>query len=233
MARILVVDDVKEIRVLVKLILANAGHDVVIADDAMMAMEKLNCQRFDLGIFDIEMPYTNGFQLSKNLRESLRYKLFPIIFLTARKEKKDIERAIELNIESYILKPIQKEKLLEAVGKALKQGNANQDINLKISDDILPTQSLVSRKSAVTIKEISELGFVVLTTEPFEDEEILHLDSPFFALAGIPNMPLQVNSQRKNDSDQWESLLAFHDLNYEIMVKIRAWINQQILRKSV
>lgn len=233
MARILIVDDSKEILDLVKLYLSESGHEILTATNAMDAMELLNIYRIDLGVFDIEMPYTNGFQLSETLKNSMRYKFFPIVFMTARKEKKDVERAMKVKAEGYILKPIEKVKLIEAIEFVLKKIPPSQYPNVEISKTILSENAQVIKKEPIRVKAISDIGILTESTHKFKLDEVVELNSNLFHEIGIPAVAFKVTNIKDIGGGKWEVKLIFVGLSYESVQKLRSWILSQDIKNFV
>ncbi|MES2769852.1 MAG: response regulator [Bdellovibrionota bacterium] len=230
MARILIVDDSKEILDLAKMFLSDSGHEVLTAANAMDAMELLNTYRIDLGIFDIEMPYTNGFQLSETLKNSMRYKFFPIVFMTGRKEKKDVERAMKVKAEGYILKPIEKDKLNEAIDFVINKISPSKYPNVEISKTVLSENAQVIKKEPIKIKSISDVGLLAESTNRFKIDEVLELNSSLFHEVGIPPVAFRVANIREMVTGIWEVKLVFIGLNYESVQKLRSWILSQDIK---
>lgn len=119
MAKILVVDDQESILKTAEAVLKRAGHEVFTASDAYIAIEKLALFQFDLIITDANMPGISGFDLVKSLRMGEKTRNTPVIMLTSRQEKRDVEKAIQVKIDDYVLKPIDPESLLKRVGNLL------------------------------------------------------------------------------------------------------------------
>lgn len=232
MARILIVDDSIEVLNLARLYLSNENHEVLTATSAMSAMEVLNTYRVDLGIFDIEMPYTNGFQLAQTLKNSLRYKFFPIIFLTARKEKSDVERAMKIKADGYVLKPIVKDKLIEAVNFVTKKIPPAQTPNIDIKKTVISENAQVIKKESMLLKQISDIGVVVISKSKFNLDDVVELNSNLFHEIGIPPVPFKVVHVKEVESTLWEVKLVFLGLNYESVQRLRAWILAQDLNTA-
>lgn len=91
--------------------------EVVTAENGQKALDIYNSnptnESFDLIVSDINMPIMNGLELAKNIRESNQE--IPIIFITARNETEYLLESIELNINHYILKPINIDNLVEKI----------------------------------------------------------------------------------------------------------------------
>mgnify|MGYP001559741864 FL=1 len=106
MKKILVVEDSATMRLFIKMFLRSL-HDVSIteATDGLDGLEKLGKESFDLVITDVNMPRLDGLQLIERIRGSLGLKM-PIIILTTRGEKENIEKGISLGANNYVTKPI-------------------------------------------------------------------------------------------------------------------------------
>jgi DNA-binding response OmpR family regulator len=111
-ARILVVDDDACIRDLLKLHLSAAGHQVRVAEDALVAGRMLLSSAPDLMIVDVEMPYMSGIEFVATILADQTLPNIPVLFLTSRDDLAD--RASALGA-SYLTKPCRKDVLLNAV----------------------------------------------------------------------------------------------------------------------
>jgi DNA-binding response OmpR family regulator len=99
---VLVVDDEKMIRSLLKMSLQRMGYEVTTAEDGAEALALFQTQIFDLILLDILMPNVDGFTVCSELR---RESDVPIIMLTALNRPDDIVRGLELGADNYITKP--------------------------------------------------------------------------------------------------------------------------------
>lgn len=99
---VLVVDDEKMIRSLLKMSLQRMGYEVTTADDGAEALDLCQTQQFDLVLLDILMPNVDGFTVCSELR---RESDVPIVMLTALNRPDDIVRGLELGADNYITKP--------------------------------------------------------------------------------------------------------------------------------
>lgn len=119
MFSILLVDDDADVRRLVKKILEKGGYSVVTVDNGLSALDDLNSHQYDLLLSDANMPQYSGFDLIRAVRRQPRHKGMSIAMLTGRREKQDIQTAIELAVDDYIVKPINPEVLLGKIEKIL------------------------------------------------------------------------------------------------------------------
>ena len=114
-ATILVVDDEESARELLYLHLSNAGYRVLLAEDAITAGHFLLEQRIDLLLADIEMPYMDGLDLVRAIRNDPAVSSMPVVFVTSHGQYED--RAKELGAVAYLRKPVRSELLLATVAK--------------------------------------------------------------------------------------------------------------------
>jgi DNA-binding response OmpR family regulator len=99
---VLVVDDERMIRNLLKMSLQRMGYDVTTADDGEGALRIFAENQFHLVLLDILMPTVDGFSVCAELR---RTSDVPIVMLTALNRPDDIVRGLELGADNYITKP--------------------------------------------------------------------------------------------------------------------------------
>ena len=101
-AKVLVVDDEKDIRELINFYLNKEGFEVLEASNGEEALEIFENEYIDLGIIDVMMPVMDGFELVENLKE---FKDVPVIMLTAKGESKDKLRGFSVGADDYVVKP--------------------------------------------------------------------------------------------------------------------------------
>ncbi|RDU24218.1 response regulator transcription factor [Anaerosacchariphilus polymeriproducens] len=101
MARILAVDDEKEILEIIRKALEKDGHEVVLCKDGDSALKALSIP-FQLILLDIMMPEMDGFELCVKIRNKTDC---PIIFLTAKSSEPDIIKGLSIGADDYLKKP--------------------------------------------------------------------------------------------------------------------------------
>jgi DNA-binding response OmpR family regulator len=120
-ASILIVDDQPDLVENIGMTLEGAGHQVLIANDGIEALEIMGSKPVDLVLADIAMPGMNGYQLFERVRENPQWITIPFLFLTARSLDSDIRYGKELGVDDYLTKPIQPEDLLASVHGKLRR----------------------------------------------------------------------------------------------------------------
>ena len=116
--RILVVDDDESMRELVRLHLGNAGYDVVLAENAIVAGHLALRSPPDLIIADVEMPHMDGYQFVQALKADPAVSAIPVIFLTVRADAES--RVRQLGAAGYLAKPLRADRLLAAVAEHIR-----------------------------------------------------------------------------------------------------------------
>ena len=105
-AKILLVDDDPIMRELASAKLAEAGHDVITAEDGAAALDRMDGKDIDLVISDLDMPRLNGFELTKKIRNSRFFGETPVIVITGSESRDAVERAFAAGATSFLAKPI-------------------------------------------------------------------------------------------------------------------------------
>ena len=127
--RVLIVDDEESIRKTIGLILTKSGFDVVEAKDGKDAITNIhlgdNPLRIDTIICDIRMPEIDGEQAIKYFRS--QFPSVPIVVLTGFPDVKLAVGLMKNGVKDYLVKPIDKEKLLSVITKSVKEHLILQD----------------------------------------------------------------------------------------------------------
>ena len=116
---ILIVDDSLSIRQLVKAALTSQGYGVIDACDGVDALDKLNGQRVNLIISDVNMPNMDGITFLKELKTKSEHKFTPVIMLTTENQEAKKKEGQAAGAKAWIVKPFQPPQLLAAVEKLI------------------------------------------------------------------------------------------------------------------
>jgi len=117
--RVLVVDDEESIRKLVEYNLAQAGFEVLTAEEGHAALAIVSQKEIDLLILDLMLPGISGLELCKRLRQE--QSKIPIIMLTARGEEIDRVLGLEMGADDYVTKPFSPRELVARVRAVLRR----------------------------------------------------------------------------------------------------------------
>jgi CRP-like cAMP-binding protein/CheY-like chemotaxis protein len=121
MKKILVIEDNKEVRENIAEILQMSGYEVITADDGKIGTEKALSEMPDLIICDIMMPVLDGYGVLHLLNKHKETAGTPFIFLTAKSERGDFRKGMEMGADDYITKPFDGIELLKAVENRIKK----------------------------------------------------------------------------------------------------------------
>lgn len=182
MAKILIVEDEKNMQEIIAEYMRRGGHTCFTADDGMDALQALKNNPMDLMILDIMMPHLDGFSVCKMVREMSS---IPIIMLTAKSNEDDKLKGYDLGADDYMTKPFSPKVLLAKTNALLRRSSALLADNLnainsvnggKIS--IVPSAHKVfleGQEIALTYKEYELLYFLMSNPgQIFSREQLLN-----------------------------------------------------------
>lgn len=121
MKTILLIEDNDDIRDNTAEILSLSNYKVIVAENGKAGVEKALEHAPDLIICDIMMPVLDGYGVLHAVHKNERIKNTPFIFLTAKSERNDFRKGMELGADDYITKPFDGTELLNAVDSRLKK----------------------------------------------------------------------------------------------------------------
>ncbi len=116
---VLVADDDEDILSLVSFRLARSGYDVITARNGTQALRLALERAPDLAVLDMMMPGMTGLEVTERLRASEQARTIPVILLTARVQKEDVDRGFAAGATDYIRKPFSLDELRTRVEAAL------------------------------------------------------------------------------------------------------------------
>ena len=125
MKNVLIVEDSKAIRSMIRVSLEEAGGFFAIeAGNGFEALKTLPTRRFDLVITDINMPDINGLELIGFVKSNPEYKDIPLVIVSTEKSDEDKKRGMALGASGYVVKAFTKEELMQAGTKGMGTGQA-------------------------------------------------------------------------------------------------------------
>jgi len=126
-ARILLVEDNSVNRKVAVGILDKCGYDITTAEDGQAAIETLERKSFDLVLMDLQMPRMDGFEATRIIRASDRWRDLTVVAMTAHAMKGDRERCMEAGMDDYITKPLKAEELQQMVDKWVSKSSSSSE----------------------------------------------------------------------------------------------------------
>ena len=159
MLNILVVDDDKNTRMLLKAVLEGANYTVLTAENGEDALNVMDVNHVDLVVLDIMMPKMDGYEFTSLLRESDNN--LPILMVSAKQLPEDKRRGFIVGTDDYMTKPIDEEEMLLRIRALLRRAKIASERKIVINDVVLDYDSLtVSRGREV--QELPQKEFMLL-----------------------------------------------------------------------
>ncbi len=128
MGRILVADDDPEIRDAIGRLLEAEGHEVLYSEDGPSTLDQVAQQRPDILLLDLEMPEIGGLEVLSMIRQDPLVMTISVIIVSVRGRPSDRDRAEELDVTDYILKPWQDGEIEMRVKFAMSSVEKTRDI---------------------------------------------------------------------------------------------------------
>ena len=113
--RILVVEDQEDNRQILRDLLANAGYDMIEAEDGEQGVAAATSERPDLILMDIQLPVLDGYEATRRIRTNPDLKAVPIIAVTSYALAGDEDKALAADCNGYVSKPYSPRELLAKV----------------------------------------------------------------------------------------------------------------------
>ena len=158
--KILVVDDTRNVQVLLSDFLSSQDFEVLSASDGREALEIVHQSNPDLILLDIMMPNMDGYQFITHLR---RESNIPVIMITAKQQEADIIHGFDLGADDYITKPFRLRELLVRMRAVLRRAAPREAAGstLTIGDIALDSAKHEVKQAGQTI-DLTPLEFQIL-----------------------------------------------------------------------
>lgn len=225
MATILIVDDQKSVLLTLESILQAKGHIILQATNTHDALDQLAAQHVDLVITDAVMPGgPSGFEFIVTVRKKEQWADLPVVLLTGKREKKDVERGIGVGANDYVVKPIDPEILMAKVDGLLSKKERSA---LGLFE--VPVRYHATFRDRTEIRSVSEVGVEVWSELPAPVGAKLRIDSSFFGDLGLTEPLLRVIKcePMAGELKMFKILLHFVGYSEKEFQILRLWIRKQ------
>ena len=159
MFHILVVDDDKNTRLILKAVLEKAKYTVSVANDGEDALSVLDKKHIDLVVLDIMMPRMDGYEFTRALRESNNN--LPILMVSAKQLPTDKHKGFLVGTDDYITKPIDDQEMLYRIKALLRRARIVDERRIVIGDVTLDYDSFTVTKNGES-QELPQKEFMLL-----------------------------------------------------------------------
>ena len=141
--RILIVEDEKNIAMLLSFNLGRAGFDTDVAEDGEIGLRKALSDRFDIVLLDIMLPKLDGFKVLEGIRTRSDV---PVIMVTARDDEKDKILGLENGADDYITKPFSMNEVIARIRANIRR-HKDEVVGGAADDGVLSVRGLSIDKS--------------------------------------------------------------------------------------
>ena len=159
MFHILVVDDDKNTRLLLKAVLEAEHYTVFTADNGESALDMMDREHIDLVVLDVMMPRMDGYEFTKILRENRS--TLPILMVSAKHLPEDKHRGFIVGTDDYMTKPIDEEEMLLRIKALLRRAQIANERKMTIGDVVLDYDALTVTRNNET-QELPQKEFLLL-----------------------------------------------------------------------
>ena len=159
MIRILVVDDDKSTRMLLKAVLEAENYTVCTAENGEDALAVMDRTHVDLVVLDVMMPKMDGYEFTKVLREGDNN--LPILMVSAKQLPADKKQGFLVGTDDYMTKPIDEEEMLLRIRALLRRAKIANEHRIEIGDVVLDYDALTVSRNGET-QELPQKEFLLL-----------------------------------------------------------------------
>ncbi len=161
MKKILIIEDDPGIQLSLKDEFESEGFEVNVADNGLTGLEMIKQNPPDLIILDLMLPFLNGYQVCKKLRQEGN--TVPMIMLTVKDQEVDKVLGLELGADDYVTKPFSLRELLARVNALLRRSSENipESTVFKIGETIFDLKKYEASKNGKAV-EYTTLEFNIL-----------------------------------------------------------------------
>lgn len=159
MFHILVVDDDKHTRLLMRAVLEGENYQVTTAENGEKALEALEREHIDLAVLDVMMPGMDGYEFTRTLRSAQND--LPILMVSAKQLPADRKQGFLVGTDDYMTKPVDEEEMLLRIKALLRRAKIVSEKKITIGEMTLDYDSFTVTKNGQT-QELPQKEFLLL-----------------------------------------------------------------------
>ena len=206
-AKILVVEDDRDILDLIRLLLESRRYEVVSAEDGIVGLRQFKACQPDLVLLDIKLPGMSGTQLCKEIRSISEV---PIIFMSSNRDAEDIIAGLDSGADDYVTKPFDPTVLAARVKANLRRVLATKQAVMKLGPfevDLQGREVYRDGKAVPLFTKEKQLLFFLLEhpNQVFSSEQLYEQIWEADLGAGDPTVKVHISNLRKKLEDDAEN----------------------------
>lgn len=216
---VLIVDDEKLIRDVVKEYAISEGYHIFEAEDGEMALDIIETNKINVIVLDIMMPKLDGFSTYKEIK---KIKNIPTIILSARSEEYDKLLGFELGVDDYLTKPFSPKELIARIKAITKRSNQELDVfeyqDLKV-DFKGYTIKIDDKEVKVTPKEFEILTYFIKNKKAISRESLLSSIWGYDFFGDDRTIDTHVKMLRNNLGKYRDLIITVRGIGYKFEIK--------------
>jgi len=155
----MVVEDDYSTRKLMEAVLTQNGYEVILANDGIDALEKMDNHHVDLIVLDLMLPRMDGYEFTRILRESNNN--IPIMMVTAKETPADKKKGFILGTDDYMVKPVDEEEMVLRIAALLRRSQIVNEHKLTVGETVLDYDSFTVTRGD-NVQELPNKEFLLL-----------------------------------------------------------------------
>ncbi|MBN1113871.1 MAG: response regulator [Oligoflexia bacterium] len=231
---ILVVDDDRDTRSLVRRILESRGFRVTMAEGVSECMLRLKDDTPHLAILDVELRDGNAFDILGTVKSHPVYQNIPVVLLSNHSDTNLITRAISMGIRDYLVKPVNSKVITERVEKILAPRLETRGESVILPLELEEACALVTYKT--NIVRVRENSFDIVGNVFLKGRTGIEIKSSLLEKMGVAAIPKKVvrtagvsgKIEKKYKGLKYESRISFVAVGEQINKRIRQFINRHL-----
>jgi DNA-binding NtrC family response regulator len=177
-ATILVVDDERNIRRTLQMVLSGAGFDTLEAGSAEEALKLLETREVDLAILDLKLPNMNGLEALSIIRGKPELQKLPVIVISGHASVAEAVEAVQMGATDFFEKPLDRDRVLISVNNALQTSKLQREVERLRADSTeryeMIGESAVMRRLFNELEKVAPTrGRVLITGESGTGKELI------------------------------------------------------------
>ncbi len=224
MFNVLIIDDNENFLFLIKEILEKENFNTFTAKNGKEALKTLDYQQIDAIVVDIMMPEMDGYDFTKELRQSNME--LPLFMISAKQLPEDRKKAFRLGVDDFMCKPIDQEEFVLRLKALLRRSKIVAEKKIVIGDVVIdyPSLSVVKNGTSVTLPQKEFMLLFKLLSYPNKIFTRIQLMDEVWGMncdTGWETVTVHINRLRKRfeDYDEFE-IISVRGLGYKAVKKV-------------
>ncbi|MDW7675638.1 MAG: response regulator [Bacillota bacterium] len=220
-AKILIVDDLADNRLALKMVLKREGYRILEAENGEDCLKIVEKAVPDLILLDAMMPGISGYQVAKVIKEDLKHIYLPIIMITALNQIDDKVKALDTGIDDFISKPFDRVELRARIKSLLRLKKYNEQL-IHINKVVVALANAIEARDPYTFGHTERVAqYALLLAEKInmtpEEKEQVHLGAIIHDIGKISVSESILNKPGPLTCEEWEVMRKHPEIGYNIL----------------